>query len=125
MHLLANPRYLRRPLRRLHWLDPGGVLWALELLSVVELPALEGWWCVNKKLLVSTPVRFVSLSFFTTTSRVKVWAPISCGVRRRCHRELGFNPLVIVGDQFCKFSDGLELLKTAGHAREDAMLLQC
>jgi len=88
MHLLANPRYLRRPLRRLHWLDPEGALWALELLNVVELPALEGWWWVNKKLLASTPVRFVSLSFFTTTSRVKVHVPISCGVRWRCHRGL-------------------------------------
>jgi len=31
-------------------------------------------------------------------------------------RTTGFNPLVDFGDQFCRFSDGLELLRTAGRA---------
>jgi len=56
-------------------------LWTLELLNVVELPALEGWY-VNKKLLVSTTVWFVSLFCSLTVSHVKAWRPVPSGARR-------------------------------------------
>ena len=111
IHLLANPRHLRPPLHRLHRLGPDGALWVLE-----------GCY-VEKKLRVNTTARFVSPFFCPSRGLASclLWGQNEDVLLKTT----GFNPLVIARDQFCKFSDGLELLKTSRHAQEDTVLLWC